>query len=74
MLNGVVVEGGLAAVDLQDFWSTIPNASSSCGSTSLLAQLDSSVLQFPGVERVVYAFDGDPEAFCGWLQLDVPET
>ncbi len=73
-LKGVVVEGGLAEVDFQDFSSIIPNASSSCGSASLLAQLDSTVLQFPDVEQVVYAFDGDPEAFYSWLQLDVPET
>lgn len=74
MLNGVVVEGGVAEVDFQDFSSIIPNASSSCGSASLLAQLDSTVLQFPEIEQAVYAFDGDAEAFYSWLQLDVPES
>jgi spore germination protein GerM len=72
MLAGAVVEGGLAEVDFQDFSGIIPNASSSCGSASLLAQLDSTVLQFPDVERVVYSFDGDSEAFYSWLQMDVP--
>lgn len=74
MLNGVVVAGGLATVDFQDFSSIIPNASSSCGSASLLAQLDGTVLQFSEIERALYTFDGDAEAFYSWLQLDVPET
>ncbi|HEU5082538.1 MAG TPA: GerMN domain-containing protein, partial [Acidimicrobiales bacterium] len=74
MLNGVVVEGGLATVDFQDFSEIIPNASSSCGSAGLLAQLDGTVLQFPEIERVLYSFEGDTEAFYGWLQLDVPEV
>ena len=73
MLNGVTVEEGLAEVDFADFSASIPNASSSCGSASLLAQLDNTVLQFPDVEEVVYSFDGDRDAFYEWLQLSAPE-
>lgn len=74
MLNGVVVEGGRAEVDFQSFAELMPNASTSCGSASLLAQLDHTVLQFEGIDEVVYAFDGDREAFYGWLQLSAPES
>jgi spore germination protein GerM len=73
MLNGVVIEGGVAEVDFADFSAIIPNASTSCGSASLLAQLDSTVLQFPEVDEVVYSFDGDRAAFYEWLQLSAPE-
>ena len=73
MLNSVVIEGGVAEVDFADFSGIIPNASSSCGSASLLAQLDSTVLQFPEVDEVVYSFDGDRAAFYEWLQLSAPE-
>jgi spore germination protein GerM len=73
MLNGVAIEDGVADVDFADFSGVIPNASSSCGSTSLLAQLDSTVLQFPEVDEVVYSFDGDEAAFYEWLQLSPPE-
>ena len=73
MLNGLTVADGVAAVDFADFSGIIPNASSSCGSAGLLAQLDNTVLQFPQVDEVVYSFDGDRAAFYEWLQLALPE-
>ena len=73
MLNSVEVTDGTAEVDFQNFSAIIPNASSSCGSASLLAQLDNTVLQFPDVEEVVYSFDGDRDAFYEWLQMSAPE-
>jgi spore germination protein GerM len=73
MLNGVAIEGGTAEIDFDDFSQLIPNASSSCGSASLLAQLDRTVLQFEGVDRAVYSFGGDRAAFYEWLQLSAPE-
>jgi spore germination protein GerM len=73
MLNRVVIEDGVAEVDFADFSATIPNASTSCGSASLLAQLDNTILQFPQVDEVVYSFDGDRAAFYEWLQLAPPE-
>jgi spore germination protein GerM len=72
MVNGVTVDGGVAEVDFQDFSSLMANASTSCGSASLLAQLDSTVLQFPEIDDVVYSFDGDRDAFYEWLQLSAP--
>jgi hypothetical protein len=73
MLNSVVVEDGVAEADFADFSEIIPNASTSCGSAQLLAQLDNTVLQFPEVEEVFYSFDGDRGAFYEWLQLTPPE-
>jgi spore germination protein GerM len=73
MLNGVVIEDGVAEVDFGDFSGIIPNASASCGSAALLAQLDNTVLQFPQVVEVVYSFDGDRTAFYEWLQLSSPD-
>ena len=73
MLNSVVIEDGVAEVDFADFSGIIPNASTSCGSASLLAQLDNTVLQFPEVDEVVYSFDDDRAAFYEWLQLAPPQ-
>jgi spore germination protein GerM len=73
MLNSVVIEDGVAEVNFADFSVIIPNASTSCGSASLIAQLDNTVLQFPQVDEVVYTFDGDRAAFYEWLQLAPPE-
>jgi hypothetical protein len=73
MVNSVFLEDGTALIDFDDFSRLIPNASSSCGSASLLAQLDRTALQFEGADRVIYSFDGDRAAFYEWLQLSAPE-
>lgn len=72
-LRSVRVSNGIAFVDFRTFAPEIPNASSSCGSTLLLAQLDRTTTQFPSVKRTVYSFDGSRHAFYGWLQREAPE-
>lgn len=71
-LRSVQIHAGVAFVDFRSFARAIPGASSSCGSTLLLAQLDRTAKQFPIVKRAVYSFDGSRAAFYGWLQRDVP--
>jgi hypothetical protein len=71
-LRSVVLVRGVAWVDFRDFRRALPGASSSCGSTLLLAQLDRTALQFPGVRRAVYSFDGSSRAFYEWLQREPP--
>jgi hypothetical protein len=71
-LNGVRLSGGVAHVDFRDFRTIIPNASTSCGSALLLAQLDRTVLQFDTVDRAVYSFDGSVNRFYEWLQRSPP--
>lgn len=73
MVNSVTIESGVAYIDFDDLRNIIPNASTSCGSTSLLAELDRTAEQFPTVDRAVYSFEGSVEAFYGWLQLDAPK-
>jgi peptidoglycan/xylan/chitin deacetylase (PgdA/CDA1 family) len=50
----------------------IPSASSSCGSTALLASLDATAAQFAEVDEAVYGLDGDRVAFYHWLQRPAP--
>ena len=64
----VSLEGGAATVDFSDFSQIIPNASSSCGSASLIAQLTETVFQFTDVESVTYTFGGSCEAFGEFVQ------
>ncbi len=72
-LNSVRINDGTAEVDFAGFLrEAIPNATSSCGSTQLLSELDNTLLQFPSIERTRYSFDGDVEAFYAWLQRSVP--
>lgn len=72
MLRSVWIARGVARVDFRDFRRIVPNASSSCGSTLLLAQLDRTATQFPTVRRAVYSFDGSTRVFYEWLQLSPP--
>lgn len=71
-LRSVRLSSGVAYVDFRDFRQLIPNASSSCGSALLLAQLDRTARQFPTVRRAVYSFDGSRRDFYEWLQLSPP--
>ncbi len=72
-LRSVRVSNGIAFVDFRTFARDIPNASSSCGSALLLAQLDRTARQFPTVKRTVYSFEGSRHAFYEWLQRETPE-
>jgi hypothetical protein len=71
-LRSVRIERGVAYVDFRDLRRLIPNASSSCGSALLLAQLDRTATQFRTVRRAVYSFDGSRRAFSEWLQRPAP--
>jgi spore germination protein GerM len=73
MLLSVRLDAGVAEVSFDPALQTvIPNASTSAGSTALLASLDATTLQFPTVDDVVYSFDGDIDAFYEWLQRGPP--
>lgn len=68
-LKSVKKVGSTAYVNLTDVRQIIPNASTSCGSASYLAQMNKTVKQAAGVSRVLYAINGDPEVFWEWLQM-----
>lgn len=71
-LRSVNLVGGVAYVDFRTFSQLIPNASSSCGSSLLLAQLERTARQFPTVKRTVYSFAGSSRAFYEWLGREAP--
>lgn len=71
-LRSVRIRGGVALIDFRNFARLIPNASTSCGSAMLLAQLDRTARQFPGVKRAIYSFDGSSRTFYEWLQRGPP--
>ncbi len=72
MLRSVRLTQGVAYVDFRDLRRVIPNASASCGSALLLAQLDRTATQFRSVRRAVYSINGSPAAFYEWLQREPP--
>lgn len=72
-LLDVAVADGIARVSLRDLRQIIPNASSSCGSAALLAALDATLAQLPGIRGARYSFGGDEAAFYEWLQRSPPD-
>jgi len=73
MLLDVEVVDATVHVVLEDLRLVIPNASSSCGSAGLLAQLDATLLAFDHIGSTRYAL-ADQTAFYEWLQLADPDT
>ena len=69
-VNSVSLEGGLLTVDFVDFRLELNNASTSCGSASLLASLNQTAFQFDEVERVRYSILGSCNVFYNWLQRE----
>jgi hypothetical protein len=72
-IQSVTLDEGLLSVDFTDFRQVIANASTSCGSMSLLAQLNTTAFQFEEVERVRYLIDGSCDTFANWLQRECTE-
>lgn len=72
MLRSVTIRDRVAHIDLADLRRVIPNASTACGSASLLSQLDATATQFPTVLRARYSINGDEATFYHWLQRGVP--
>lgn len=72
-LLGVKVKNKTAYVNLKDIRQTITNASSSCGSTILMAQLETTLKQFPSIKRAFFAIEGSPEEFYGFQQMECPD-
>lgn len=73
MVRSVTVEDGLLTVDFEDLRPEIPNASTSCGHFSLIAQLNGTAFQFEEVDRVTYQIEGNCDTFFNWLQTDCQE-
>lgn len=71
-LQDVVVVDGIARVSFRDLRPLLPSASSSCGSAALLAALDATLAQLPGIRAARYSFGGDEAAFYEWLQVAPP--
>jgi spore germination protein GerM len=67
LLKRLVIRRGTAYVDLHDLRSQLGSATSSCGALELRTQIDRTLRQFPTVQRVRLAVDGDPRALHEWL-------
>jgi len=65
----IKVVDSVAYLNLKDIRQTMPGASSSCGSAQLLSQIETTLLQFPEIEKIIYAIEGDPVKFYEFVQI-----
>ena len=74
VVRSVILDGdGVLSVDFDDIRLSLNNASTSCGSSSLLSQLTSTAFQFEDVERVRFSINGNCSVFFNWLQRECME-
>ena len=73
-IASVTRSDGLVVVDLVDVRSLLNNASTSCGSEALLAQLNGTAFQFDDVDRTRYRIEGSCDEFANWLQRECFDT
>lgn len=69
ILRNVKIENNTAYVNLKDIRQIIPNVSTSCGSAEFLAEVETTLKQFPTVNKVIIAIDGKPSTFYEWIQI-----
>ena len=74
VLKDVRIAGRTAYVDLHDLRQIIPGATSSCGSAEFFAQVEATLKQFPTVDRVVLAIEGQPRLFYDWMDMECAEA
>lgn len=67
LLKRVFIVRGTAYVDLNDPRELLPGATSSCGAAEFNTQIERTLRQFPTVQRVIVAIDGDPRRFHEWM-------
>jgi hypothetical protein len=69
ILKSLKIENNTAYVNLEDIRQIIPNVSSSCGSAEFLAEVETTLKQFSGVDKVIIAINGKPSVFYEWIQI-----
>jgi spore germination protein GerM len=74
LLKAVRIVNGTAYVDLHDPTQLLPGATSSCGSMEFFSQVEATLTQFPTVDRVIFAIEGQPRLFYEWMEMDCDQS
>ncbi len=70
ILKNINVKNGYAYVNF-DGWilENMGNATTSCGSSSFLSEIETTLKQFPTIKKVFYAIEKDPFEYYEWMQV-----
>lgn len=74
LLRRLAIRVGTAYVDLYDRRDELGGATSSCGSAEFFSQIEHTLAQFPGIDRIIFAIDGNPRVFYDWMELECDST
>jgi hypothetical protein len=74
LLKRLKIKDGVAYVDLHDRRQELTGATSSCGSAEFLTQIQRTLGQFPTIERIIFAIEGQPRTFYDWMELECDQT
>ncbi len=74
LLKRLKIKAGIAYADLHDRRQELTGATSSCGSAEFFRQIQGTLGQFPTVERVIFAVEGQPRVFYDWMELECDRT
>lgn len=74
LLKRLKIESGIAYVDLHDRRQELRGATSSCGRAEFFTQIQRTLGQFPTIERIVFAIEGQPRVFYDWMELECDQA
>jgi len=74
LLKRVKIEAGTAYVDLHDRRGELRGVTSSCGSAEFFSQIQHTLKEFPTVNRIIFAIEGNPGIFYDWMELECDRT
>lgn len=67
---GSFVKNGILYINFSsNILKLIPNASTSCGSGQFRSEIETTAKQFPGINKVYFAIESNPETFYNWMQV-----
>ncbi len=70
LLKRLKIEARTAYVDLYGGYEELAGVTSSCGSAEFFSQIQRTLGEFPAIDRIIYAIEGDPEVFYNWMELE----
>jgi spore germination protein GerM len=74
LLKRVRIIDRTAYVDLLDLRRELAGATSSCGSAEFLSQIQRTLEEVPGIDRVILAIDGAPALFYDWMEMECNQS
>lgn len=73
ILKNLKIKDETAYVNFYDFRSIIPNVSTSCGSAEFMAEIETTLKQFPNIKKVIFGIEDKPAVFYEWIHLGCTE-